>query len=116
LVRRHTRLRKLTGRTRRGDDAGWLERPARDLLWRRPAMKNAPTVDTQPWWLHDEQSCDYCLQRHAVGLELRCRTCDEIVCADCAVVVVETRVTITVCPACAPRGPATASRSAPRRR
>jgi hypothetical protein len=74
---------------------------ARNLLWRRPAMNDTPALDTRPWWLHEEQSCDYCLQRHAVGLELRCRECDEIVCGDCAVVVVETRV--TVCPACAPR-------------
>ena len=64
-------------------------------------MKNAPALDPQPWWLHEEQSCDYCLQRHAVGVELRCRECDEIVCGDCAIVIVETRV--TVCPACAPR-------------
>ena len=64
-------------------------------------MKNASELDPQPWWLHEEQSCDYCLQRHAVGAELRCKECDEIVCSDCAVVVVETRV--TVCPACAPR-------------
>ncbi len=56
---------------------------------------------TQPsWWHAAEQFCEHCLQGHAIGLELRCATCDEIVCHDCAIVVVETRVTI--CPACAP--------------
>ena len=40
----------------------------------------------RPWWQEPEADCSFCLQLHAVGLEVRCTGCDRTVCRDCAVV------------------------------
>lgn len=53
----------------------------------------------RPWWLEEESECGFCLQRHALHLEVRCSYCDRAVCRACAVIVRTSRE--TWCPECA---------------
>ncbi len=59
-----------------------------------------PAREDRPWWLRGEERCDFCLERYAYEMEVRCVGCDRPVCPVCAVRVQVRRETF--CPECAP--------------
>ncbi len=58
-----------------------------------------PRVSTPPYWISGEEQCAHCFHMYAQAVQNHCVACDEPVCPQCVVVVIDPDREV-LCPVC----------------
>jgi hypothetical protein len=48
-------------------------------------MRTETSRSRHPWWLAEEEPCEFCGHSHPATLEVRCHLCDRRGCVECIV-------------------------------